>query len=37
MERVRARLAPAPRSEHDHPVSPPRTYPTAEIASRPAE
>ena len=37
MERVRARLAPAPRSEHDHAVSPPRTYPPAEIAGRPAE
>jgi multidrug efflux pump len=37
MERVRARLAPAPRSEHDHPVSPPRTYLPAEIAGRPAE
>ena len=37
MERVRARLAPAPRSEHGHAVSPPHTYPPAEIAGRPAE
>jgi multidrug efflux pump len=37
MERVRARLAPAPRSEHDQAVSPPHTYPPAEIAGRPAE
>jgi multidrug efflux pump len=37
MERVRARLAPAPRSEHDHPVAPPHTYPPAEVAGRPAE
>jgi multidrug efflux pump len=37
MERVRARLAPVPRSEHANSVVPPRTYPPAEVAGRAAE
>jgi hypothetical protein len=37
MERVRARLAPAPRLVHGHPVEAARNYPPAQVAGRPAE